>query len=737
MGHNAVLPSLFSFSRGLFSIGNENHIPARAAQRFSRLALCAALAAAVAGAQSADEWMIETVAGSSFVRDGGPAVQGLLYFPQGAAADGAGNLYIADTSNHRIRKVDAAGNISTVAGTGQFGYSGDGGPAAEARLMQPRGIAADGAGNLYIADADNHRIRKVDVSGVITTVAGTGAHGYSGDGDTAAAARLHQPWDVAADRTGNLYIADAGNHRIRKVDAAGYISTAAGTGDRGYGGDGGPAVEAQLDSPASVAADEAGNIYIADGNDHRVRKVDASGVITTAAGTGEGGGGGDGGPAVQAKLNWPQGVSVDSAGNLYIADTGNHRIRRVDAAGYISTAAGGRIAGDGSARRPALYAHLLSPSGMAADGLGNLYIADTGNHRIRKVDAAGNISTTAGPGRIGDGGTAVEAWLYHPGHVAADGAGNLYIADTEGHRIRKVDAAAGNIFTVAGTGSAGYNDGPTFLAQFHRPEGIAVDGSGNLHIADSGNHYIRRIDTTGRISLRAGSGRPGYFGDGMGATQAGLHAPRDVATGGSGNFYIADTSNHRIRKVDAVGYISTVAGTGERGYSGDGGPAIEAQLAWPSSTAADEAGNLYIADSYNHRIRKVDTAGNISTAAGIGTAGYGGDGGAATAAQLNLPQGVAVDGAGNVYIADSHNNRIRKVDAAGNISTVAGTGWHGYSGDGGSAVEAQLAHPRDVAVDGSGNIYIADSHNRRIRRLTLRRDGPRISSDKSHIARRP
>ena len=321
--------------------------------------------------------------------------------------------------------------------------------------------------------------------------------------------------------------------------------------------------------------------------------------------------------------------------------------------------------------------------------------------------------------------------------MAADGAGNLYIADTEGHRIRKVDAAAGNIFTVAGTGSAGYNDGPTFLAQFHRPEGIAVDGSGNLHIADSGNHYIRKIDTTGKISLQAGSGRPGYFGDGRGAAQAGLHAPRDVAADGAGNLYIADTSNHRIRKVDAVGYISTVAGSGERGYSGDGGPAIEAQLAWPSSTAADEAGNLYIADSYNHRIRKVDAEGNISTAAGIGTAGYGGDGGAAAAAQLNLPQGVAVDGAGNIYIADSHNNRIRKVDAAGNISTVAGTGWHGYSGDGGPAVEAQLAHPRDVAVDGSGNIYIADSYNRRIRRLTPRRDGPRISSGKSHTARRP
>ena len=737
MGHNAVLLSLFSFSRGLFPIGNGNHILARAARRLSHLALCAALAAAVAGAQSADEWMIETVAGSSFVRDGGPAVQGLLYSPWGVAADGSGNLYIADTNNHRIRKVNAAGNIFTVAGTGQFGYSGDGGPAAEARLTQPRGLAVDGSGNLYIADAGNHRIRKVDASGVITTAAGTGAYGYSGDGDTAAAARLNNPWDVAADGSGNIYIADSGNQRIRKVDAAGNISTVAGTGDQAYGGDGGPAVEAQLAWPASVAVDEAGNLYIADSENHRVRKVDAAGYISTAAGTGEGGYSGNGGPAVKAQLAWPNGVAMDGAGNLYIADTSNQRIRKVDAAGYISAAAGGKV-GDGSAGRPALYAHLRSPMGVAADGAGNLYIADTGNNRIRKVDAAGYISTEAGPGRVGDGGPAVEAWFYHPGHVAADGAGNLYIADTGGHRIRKVDAAAGNIYTAAGTGEPGPSGGavPTFLAQFNLPEGVAVDESGNLYIADKGNHIVLKIDAWGYMSKAAGSGLPGSFVGGESAFQTQFNQPQGVAADGLGNLYIADTGNHRIYKVDVTRRIFTVAGTGERGYSGDGGPAVEAQLAWPRDVAVDGSGNIYIADTNNQRIRKVDASGTISAIAGTGALAYGGDGGPAVEAQLALPGGVAVDGSGNIYIADTNNHRIRKIDASGTISTIAGTGVLAYGGDGGPAVEAHLALPGDVAVGGSGNIYIADSHNRRIRRLTPRRAETRIASGKSHAVRR-
>ena len=303
----------------------------------------------------------------------------------------------------------------------------------------------DGAGNLYIADTDNRRIRKVDAAGAISTVAGGGTF-YGGDGGAATAAPLHGTQDVAVDGAGNLYIAERDNHRIRKVDAAGVITTVAGGGS---GGDGGPATAAYLFYPKGVAVDGAGNLYIAEGN--RIRKVDATGVITTVAGDGGFAGyGGDGGAAVAAQLNIPTGVALDGAGNLYIADQFNHRIRKVDAAGVISTVAGtgpgglggGGFSGDGGA---AMAAQLFFPADVAADGAGNLYIADGGNNRIRKVDSAGRISTVAGDGGIGyggDGGAATAARLYFPRGVALDGAGNLYIADTENDRIRRLTPPA-------------------------------------------------------------------------------------------------------------------------------------------------------------------------------------------------------------------------------------------------------------------------------------------------------
>ncbi len=681
--------------------------------------ILAALSAAVAGAQPADGWTIETVAGGSSYRgDGGAAVEALLRFPEGVAVDGAGNLYIVDRNNDRIRKVDAAGVISTVAGDGTRGFGGDGGPATAAQLDWPTGVAVDGAGNLYIADRNNDRIRKVDAAGVISTVAGDGTRGFGGDGGPAVAAQLNRPQGMAVDGAGNLYIADSSTNRIRKVDAAGVISTVAGDGTRGFGGDGGPATAAQLNSPSGVALDGAGNLYIADLGNRRIRKVDAAGVITTVAGDGTQGFGGDGGPATAAQLSFPIDVALDGADNLYIVDGSNQRIRKVDAAGVISTVAGDGTRGFGGDGGPATAAQLDTPRGVAPDGAGNLYIADGGNNRIRKVDSAGAISTVAGGGPIGDGGAAVAAQLDWPTGVAPDGAGNLYIADRSNQRIRKVDAA-GVITTVAGDGTRGSSGdgGPAVAAQLFAPRGVAPDGAGNLYIADWGNSRIRKVDPAGVITTVAGDGTPGYGGDGGAATEAQLNYPIGVALDGAGNLYIADRNNHRIRKVDAAGAISTVAGDGTNGYGGDGGPAVGAQLSNPQGVAVDGAGNLYITDWSNRRIRKVDAAGVISTVAGGGPyARDRGDGGPAVAAYLNSPRGVAPDGAGNLYIADG--NRIRKVDAAGVISTVAGDGTPGYGGDGGPAATAQLDFPQGVALDEAGNLYIADSSNDRIRRLT-------------------
>jgi hypothetical protein len=649
--------------------------------------------------------------------------------PARVAVDGAGNLFIAVRSSNQIVKVDASGSATIVAGNGQQGYSGDGGPATAASLREPYGVAVDAVGNLYVADTGNQRIRKVDTEGTITTVAGEGRAGFSGDGGAATAARLYLPTGVSVDGVGNLFIADQGNHRIRKVNAGGTISTVAGNGTAGFAGDGDAATAASLSSPTGVALDAAGNLYISDTGNSRIRKVNVNGTITTMAGNGAFDFAGDGGAATAASLRAPTDLAVDTAGNLFIADQGNYRIRKVEAAGTITTVAGnGTIgfSGDGGAAKDA---SLNGPRGIAVDAAGNLFIADEVNYRIRKVDAGGTITTVAGNGLYtfataieygfaGDGGAATLARLNSPTGVALDSVGSLYIADFGNNRIRRVDAD-GTITTVAGDGTVGFpgDGGAATLARLNSPSDVALDSVGNLYIADRNNGRIRKVDVNGTITTVAGNGSQGFSGDGGAATAARLNSPSGVALDSVGNLYIADYGNHRVRKVDASGMITTVAGNGTSGYFGDGGAATAALLASPSGVALDAAGNLYIADFQNHRIRKVDVGATITTVAGNGSPGFAGDGGPASAALLSAPIGVAVDAAGTLYIADRGNYRIRKVDAGGTITTVAGNGTPGFSGDGGAAPSARLNSPYDVALDTVGNLYIADSGNHRIRKV--------------------
>jgi sugar lactone lactonase YvrE len=329
--------------------------------------------------------------------------------------------------------------ITTVAGDGKQGFSGDGGPATSARIFNAHGIAFDASGNLYIADTDNWRIRKVSISGIITTVAGKGTEGFSGDGGAATSAELY-PWGVALDPSGNLYIADGRNYRVRKVSTAGTVTTVAGKGTRGFSGDGGPATSAELGFTGGVALDSAGNIYIADGGNNRIRKVSTSGIITTVAGKGTKGFSGDGGPATSAELGSPSGVAVDSTGNIYIDDENNDRIRRIDTSGIITTVAGGGSNGLAEGG-PATSAELSDPVALAVDSGGNFYFADLNNGRIRKVSTAGIITTVAGNGDYGYNGDnipALSAKLSTLWGVAVDSAGDVYFVDEQNQRIRKV-----------------------------------------------------------------------------------------------------------------------------------------------------------------------------------------------------------------------------------------------------------------------------------------------------------
>jgi sugar lactone lactonase YvrE len=659
--------------------------------------------------------IITTVAGTDFVFPSTPlpAVNAPLGNIQGVAVDAQGNVYAADSGNNLVVRISPNGALTVVAGNGIGGFSGDGGPATSASLDGPYGVAVDAAGNLYIADSWNGRIRKVS-GGTITTIAGNGTDGFSGDGGPASSASFSDPAGIAVDSAGNLYVADTYNHRIRKV-SGGTITTVAGNGIESFSGDGGPATSASLDRPFGVAVDSAGNLYMADTFNSRIRKV-SGGTITTVAGGGNGALG-DGGPATSASLAWPQGVAVDSSGNLYIADTNYDFIRKVSG-GTITTVAGNNIWGYSGDGGPATSASLNFPYGVAVDSAGNVYIADWQNNRIRKV-SGGTITTVAGNGFYrysGDSGPATSASLNQPTGVAVDSFGNLYIADWFNNRIRKV--SGGTITTVAGNGRccfSGDGGSPT-SASLNQPQGTAADSAGNLYIADYGNSRVRKV-SGGTITTVAGGGK-GPLGDGGPATSATLGSPVGVAVDSAGNLYIADSWSNRIRKVSA-GTITTVAGNGIGGFSGDGGPATSASLDGPYGAAVDAAGNVYIADWQNNRIRKV-SGGTITTVAGNGNQGFSGDGGPATSASLNQPQGVAVDSVGNLYIADSGNERIRKV-SGGTITTVAGSGSYGFSGDGGPATSASLAERSNshwgVAVDSAGNLYIADTYNNRIREV--------------------
>jgi WD40 repeat protein len=735
--------------------------------------------------------IINTVAGGGVPP--GTATAANIPSPSAVAADGNGNVFISPPNSYYIFKVTSSGSMSVYAGLGYFGGGGDNNPATKATLGGVMALALNAKGDLYLADKGANRIRCIlavangcggsteAVGDIVTVVDSTGQNCFPttaacGDGGPAINAHISYATALFVDGANNLWISDTYDYRIRCVIGTaggcfgsslpvGDIVNIAGTGIVCDGpqldcGNAGPALQAKFDLAGGLAVDTAGNVYVSDTRDFTVRKIDVQAPhnINIFAGNGNFcqnplSGCGDGGLAVNAHLWNPSGISFSGDGDLYIADSADNRIRCVAAAakgcggprliaGDITTVAGTGTQGFAGDAGAAKSAFLNLPNSVFVDGNGRILIADTGNQRIRAVVSA-NINTIAGGGSNGDGGPATVATLANPNSVVWDTAGNFYIADADNNQVRKV-TPAGVISTFAGTGIAGPPNTTTVLAvnaTLNGPLGLGIDSQNNIYIADTGNQVIRGVvASTGEIFTVAGDGdscvpSSGKCGDGGQATNAQLTFPSSVALDSNGNIYIADYYAHKIRMVSgSTGIISTLAGTGVRGYAGDGGPANKAKLGRAYGVAVDAFANVYITDTDNNRVRCVIQAsggcggsqnaiGDIVLFAFNGQAKFKGDGGPALTASMWKPLEVAVDSGNNVFISGGTDELVRRIDASSlTIETVAGDPAHpqrgGFGGDGGPATKASLSNA-GVAIDPNGNLLIADSGNDRVREVTL------------------
>jgi sugar lactone lactonase YvrE len=643
----------------------------------------------------------------------GSAATARFFNPAAVAMDAAGNLYVADTGNHTIRKFSSSGLVITLAGSPGMSGTNDG-AGSSARFNQPQGLAVDAGGNVYVADTGNETIRKITLAGVVSTLSGLAGVGGSGDGPVSIA-RFSQPQGLAVDSATNIYVADYLNHTIRKITPAGIVSTFAGLAGN-YGTSDGTGTNAQFYLPADVAADSSGNLYVADYGNNTIRKISPAGAVTTLAGLALTPGSADA-TGTNALFYQPQSIAVDSVGNVYVSDSFNNTVRQITPAGVVKTLAG--LAGSfGSADGLNSAARFWQPAGLAVSGAnGALYLADLGNSTIRKITvSAGNWITTTlagSPSAASLDGTGSASRFSGPGGIAADSASNLYVADTANNTIRKI-TASGSVSTLAGSaGQPGSGDGSGINAQFFGPQGMAADPAGNLYVADTANHIIRKLTPAGSVSTLAGSpGNPGAA-DGPGGL-AQFNQPQGVAADASSNVYVADTGNHTIRRIAPDGTVSTLAGS--PGESGDAdGPAAIARFNWPSGLAIDRLGNIYVADCVNHAVRQITPAGVVSTLAGLPGV-WGNADGANSDARFFQPQGIALDPTGNLYVLDSGNHTLRLLQPSGGgwvVSTVAGLAGLSGSADGGGSV-ARLYFPAALAA-GPNRLYVADTANNTIR----------------------
>ncbi len=615
-----------------------------------------------------------------------------FWAPRGIAIDSEGTLYVADSNNNTIRKITTAKVVTTFSGVAGT----NGGPTDKpAKYHEPYNLAVDSSGTIYVADTNNGAIRKITKSGAVSLFAGGNGRGHA-DG-AAATSKFDEPRGIAVHTsTGNIYVADYENNVVRKITSDGIVSTLAGTVNT-PGTTDGQGTAARFSLINGIAVDNDENIYVADAGAKAIRKITKTGLVSTFAG-GE----------KSTTFSEPRGVAVDATGNVYVADYGGHAIYKLTPTGVATKLAGTKAkSGSTDGTAEALF---NGPSGITLDSANNLYVADTTNNTIRKINSAGLVETFAGlAGRSSSAdGKGTSAQFEEPYAVATDGA-FVYVSDPSAHIIRKI-SADGTVTTLAGkAGSYGSTDGQGTAALFYGPRGIAASGDGTVYVADSLNAVIRKISPSGAVTTLAGTAGVTGTSDGTGSA-AKFDLPYGIAVDASGNVFVGDFIGCTVRKITAAGVVTTLAGTARsNGFTNGTGTAARFNIV--GEVAVDSAGNVYAIDRNNHAIRKITPAGVVTTLAGSGSPGN--TDGNGSSAKFQFPSGLAVDSTGNVYVADTDNQQIRKVTPNGDVTTIAG-GKFGYADDVGTL--AKFKNPKDVAMDPSGNLYVADMGNYVIRK---------------------
>jgi sugar lactone lactonase YvrE len=606
----------------------------------------------------------------------------------GVTVDSSGNIYVADADNNRIRKISPIGQVTTIAGSGIATYLDGVGTAAG--FNTPSGIILDINGNLYIADTNNHRIRKISTTGQVTTIAGSGIATFLNG--TGTLAGFNSPQSITVDNSGILYIADTMNYRVRKITTDGIVTTLVGTGSVGSFDSTGTSASFNKIYGITIST-ITGIIYVNDTDNQKIRKITQAGVVTSLSATG---------------FSYPRGIIIDKLGNIYVCEfTG--RIKLVTSETTSTTIAGSVT--NAYLDATGINASFWFPSGIALDTYGNIYVADPGNNRIRRIEMLGvQVNTLAGSGTATYlDGIGAYAGFNNPFSIVFDSSYNIYISDSLNNRIRKI-TKSGIVTTFAGSGLATYLDGNGTLAGFNNPAGLIFDNSGNLYVADTNNNRIRKITQSGVVTTFAGSGVATYL-DGTG-TAAGFNLLQSLTIDSSNNLYVADTTNHRIRKITSLGQVTTFAGSGTGTFL-DGTGTAAGFFNPRGITINTTSGILYIADTDNYRIRQISITGQVTTIAGSGVGTF--SDGLGTTASFKYPFGICVDLSGSLIVTDTFNNRVRKI-VNNLVTTIAGSGTQSYLD--GSGPVANFNGPCGLAIDNSGTLYVSDLWGHRIRVLS-------------------